>query len=404
MEQTRESAATDGVATARPWAARLRAARWLWAPLAAFGISRLVVLLIAYLAAPIMVDAPSPPPYHMFGVDNTLLDVFASRWDTGFYLSIATEGYRYQGVPLPSVAFWPLLPLLMRALASLVGGPAAAGLLIANGALLGAALLLYRLVVDEWGEAVADRAVWYMLIFPSSLFGSAIYSDSLFMLCAIAALLLARRGLWESAALVAFAAGLSRFVGLIVAPMLLLEWWRQRRGGAARRPPLLAALACLGAPLGTAAYMAYLQVGFGDPLAFLHASEAWERQPSSPVAMLADLLRPPDEGWPSALLAGRLPLNSWVDMLFVLAFVGLGAALLAERRWPEAALLISGLLIPLSSGLLMSQRRYMWVLFPAYILLARWGARPWADRLITALFLAGLALFTALFANWYWVG
>jgi len=63
-----------------------------------------------------------------------------------------------------------------------------------------------------------------------------------------------------------------------------------------------------------------------------------------------------------------------------------------------------GTLIPFSSGLLMSQRRYVWVLFPAFILLARWGEHPWADRLITTLSLLGLGLFTALFANWYWVG
>ena len=66
--------------------------------------------------------------------------------------------------------------------------------------------------------------------------------------------------------------------------------------------------------------------------------------------------------------------------------------------------MLLGAIIPFSSGLLMSQRRYMWVLFPAFILLARWGKRPWLDRAITALFLLGLALFTALFANGYWVG
>jgi hypothetical protein len=381
----------------------LRAARWLWVPLAAFGVSRLAVIVIAYLAVPLLADSSAPPPYHLFGVDNTLLDVFASRWDTGFYLSIATEGYRYTGVPLPSVAFWPLLPLLMRALGGLVGGPAAAGLIVANAALLVAALLLYQIAAAEWGEAVAERAVWYMLIFPSSLFGSAIYSDSLFMALALGILYLARRGSWESAALLAAAAALSRFVGLIVAPMLLLEWWRQRRGPGPR-PPLIAALAGLAAPIGSAAYMLYLQRSFGDPLAFAHASAAWARQPTSPLSMLADLLRQPAEGWPAALLAGRLPLDNWIDMLFALAFLAMGAALLVERRWPEAALLIPGVLIPLRSGLLMSQRRYMWVLFPAYILLARWGARPWVDRLITAIFLACLALFTALFANGYWVG
>ena len=60
--------------------------------------------------------------------------------------------------------------------------------------------------------------------------------------------------------------------------------------------------------------------------------------------------------------------------------------------------------MPFSSGLLMSQRRYMWVLFPAFILLARWGEYRWVDRTITAFSLMGLALFTAMFANWYWVG
>ncbi|MCB8986068.1 MAG: hypothetical protein H6659_19720, partial [Ardenticatenaceae bacterium] len=63
-----------------------------------------------------------------------------------------------------------------------------------------------------------------------------------------------------------------------------------------------------------------------------------------------------------------------------------------------------GVLIPLNSGLLMSLRRYVWVLFPAFILLAEWGERPWVDKVITTFSLLGLALFTALFANGYWVG
>jgi hypothetical protein len=62
-----------------------------------------------------------------------------------------------------------------------------------------------------------------------------------------------------------------------------------------------------------------------------------------------------------------------------------------------------GVILPFSSGLLMSQRRYMWVLFPVFILLARWGDRPWVDRLITTVSLIGLAIFTALFAKGYWV-
>jgi hypothetical protein len=62
------------------------------------------------------------------------------------------------------------------------------------------------------------------------------------------------------------------------------------------------------------------------------------------------------------------------------------------------------MILSVSSGLLMSQRRYVWVLFPAFILLARWGKNIWVDRLIVVLSLLLLGLFTAMYANWYWVG
>jgi hypothetical protein len=83
----------------------LAAARWLWVPLWAFAVTRAGVALVAYLAVPLLPDAPSPPLYHLRPPENTLLDVFGSRWDTGFYLSIAEEGYRYQGVPIPNIRF-----------------------------------------------------------------------------------------------------------------------------------------------------------------------------------------------------------------------------------------------------------------------------------------------------------
>jgi hypothetical protein len=119
---------------------------------------------------------------------------------------------------------------------------------------------------------------------------------------------------------------------------------------------------------------------------------------------LAELLQRPAEGWGPAILAGRLPLDNWIDLLAVTLFLGLSLVLLSNRRWSEGVFVLLGTLIPFSSGLLMSQRRYVWVLFPAFVLLARWGERPWFDKAFTVLSLLGLGLFTALFANWYWVG
>jgi len=372
--------------------------------LLAFGVTRLGIALVAYVAVPIIADS-SPPPYHLRSPDNTLLDVFGSRWDTGFYLSIAEEGYKYTDASLPSVAFFPLLPLVIRSASALVGDALLAGLIVTNAALLGATILLYRLVQEEYGGPTADRAVWYLLIFPTAFFGSAIYSESLFLLCAIGALYTARKGYWETAAMLGMFAAMTRLVGLILAPTLAAEWWmqRRRREGAAR-PSLVALLAPAAVPLGTGAYMLYLQRTFGDPLAFAHAAAAWDRVPRSPFVTVAALLQRPAEGWGTALLSGRLPLDNWIDLLAVLLFCALGVVLLTQRRWSEGTFVVLGALLPFSSGLLMSQRRYIWVLFPAFILLARWGHRPWVDRTITTLSLLGLGVFTAMFANGYWVG
>lgn len=381
-----------------------RAWRWLWMPALAFLITRIGIFGVAYFSTPILADS-SVPPYHL-RPDNTLLDVFASRWDTGFYLSIVNEGYRYTGVRFPSVAFFPLLPILMRALQPITGNALTAGVLLANLGLLASAVFLYRLAALSFSEDTAERSVWYMLIFPVSFFGSAIYTESLFLLAGIAALYFARQHRWWAAGLCGILASLTRLLGVLVGVMLLVEWLQQvvQRRGEAQPVRWTGLAAAVLSPAGLLAYMLYLQRTFGEPLAFIRASAAWDRVPRSPFATIAGLLTPPEQGWGQAISAGALPLDNWVDLSFVLFFLALGLVLLFQRRWSEAAFVILGAAIPFSSGLLMSQRRYMWALFPAFILLARWGENPWVDRMVFVFSLLGLGLFTAMFANWYWVG
>jgi hypothetical protein len=199
---------------------------------------------------------------------------------------------------------------------------------------------------------------------------------------------------------------LTRLVGIVVVPLLFVEWWQQRLNSAestAAPQPWHTLPAALLPGLGTVGYMAFLWQRFGDPLGFLTGSAAWGRVAQSPALTISALLTRPADGWLAALKGGQLHVNDWFDLLLVLFFLTLGVVLLAQRRWSEGVFVWLGVMIPFSSGLLMSQRRYMWVLFPAFILLARWGQRAWVDRLVTVLSLLLLALFTALFANGYWV-
>jgi Gpi18-like mannosyltransferase len=398
----REAAAQPPPAGGSGWRARLVSARWLRTPVLIFLATRLGIMAVAYVA--VSVIPPASTIYHLRGTDNRLLDVFGSRWDTGFYVSIAEEGYRYQGVELPSVAFFPLQPVLMRGLMPIAGDAVVAGILISNLALLGALIVLHRLVLEEWGATVAERSVWYLAVFPASLFGSAIYTQSLFLLTAAGAYLLARRGHWMWAGLLGVAAALTRLHGLLVAVLLVGEWWRQWRSAQSTRPSLAALAAAAAAPLGTAAYMLYCWKSFGSPTAFATAASAWGRVPKPPFATIAAAVQPPPGGWLAGLLAGTIHVDNWIDLAAVLAFLALGCALLALNRWGEGLFVVLGVSLSFGSGLLMSQRRYMWVLFPAFVLLGVWGERLWLDRALTLVSALGLALFTALFAAGYWVG
>jgi hypothetical protein len=119
---------------------------------------------------------------------------------------------------------------------------------------------------------------------------------------------------------------------------------------------------------------------------------------------MTEAVQAPPGGWVSGLLAGTIHVDNWIDLAAVLAFLALGCALLALSRWGEGLFVVLGVSLSFGSGLLMSQRRYVWVLFPAFVLLGVWGERPWLDRALTLVSVLGLALFTALYANGYWVG
>ena len=385
-----------------PWRQLLGRARWAATPAGIFVVTRLGIMVIAYVAVSVFPDAHATI-YHLRGTENRLLDVFGSRWDTGFYVSIAEEGYRFEGVELPSVAFFPLLPILMRLLMTVGIDAVVAGILITNTALLAATIILYRLVLEEWGVTVAERSVWYLSIFPAAVFGSAIYTESLFLLTAVGATFLARRRRWLGAGLVGAAAGLTRLHGLLVAVLIAGEWWRQRQSSTGR-PPLAALASAALAPVGTAAYMLYCWTAFGSPFAFATAASAWGRTPKPPFATMGEVVQAPPGGWLAGLLGGTVHVDNWIDLVAVVAFLALGCALLALGRWGEGLFVVLGVSLSFGSGLLMSQRRYMWVLFPAFVLLGVWGERRWLDRSLTLLSALFLALFTALFANGYWVG
>ncbi|XP_067867528.1 palmitoyltransferase ZDHHC18-A isoform X1 [Heterodontus francisci] len=150
-------------------------------------------------------DAFRAPQLHSLSVGDMLLEILFSgfsRWDAQHFLFIAEFGYVYE----QSFAFLPLFPASLRALAETVLRPLR-WLLNLHSRLLLAAMLLNTLifvlsavVLYQLGVAVLrDRRLASLssLLFcltPASVFMSAAYSESMFVLLAFTGMLHLEKG------------------------------------------------------------------------------------------------------------------------------------------------------------------------------------------------------------------
>src|SRR5581483_9198055 len=244
-----------------------------------FIVTRLALIAIAELASMVIGQRPG---VHYAASANPLLAVWG-RWDAEHYLGIAQQGY--SGF---EPAFFPLYPLLIRIVTTLTGSHLIAGLIVSNTAGFFALLYLYKLVAHEYNRQVAQRAVFYVSIFPTAIFFSAVYSESLFLFLTVGSFYYVRERAWIKAGLFGFFAALTRSEGVLLAVPFLIEWLVAFREGGREfarywfddivKPLVGMALV----PLGLGVYMAYLWVLTGDPLRFSHVQTHWDRHAAAP--------------------------------------------------------------------------------------------------------------------------
>jgi Mannosyltransferase (PIG-V) len=382
-------------------------------------------------------------PYGAFG---DLLVAPAARWDSVWYLTIAHDGY---GTPADhaQAAFYPLYPLLMRALGWVVGSPLLAGILVSLACFMGALVLLHRLTDLELGGREARGTVLLVAFFPTALFFSAVYSESLFLLVSVGAFLAARKGRWAWAGALGGLAALTRNSGvLLLVPLLVLFLygpradrtglddvrWAVGRWAAGRyvgtrwarllpRHPLTPQLLWLAlVPAGLAVWLGWCWIALGDPFAPYEAQALWLRHFEPLGALTGGIdaavqgLRQLVDGSPEPRYftanAGD-PFEVAGQSLMLLGFLAFALLALAGvlRRLPfaygayAAVALLMTLSYPVDAQPLISLPRYLVVLFPLQMWLALWaGERGGVERAV-GVSAALLGLFAAAFAHWSFV-
>jgi hypothetical protein len=359
-----------------------------------------------------MVTPPNPPPalWDPAVVNDLeqrsewvrLLVMPWYRWDTAHYLQIADLGYKAN---MENTVWPPLFPALIRLFNAALQPPLLATLVVTNLAAIGALFLLYLLVSDVWGETRAGRVLVWTAVFPTGFFLLAGYTESLFLLFAVGALLAARRHQWWLAGLAGALASLTRIPGVLLAAPILWEAWGQFRicRGRERLYNTLHALAATSLlPLSLGLFSLYVHDVLGADWPWNSLSANWHLHFAMPWTGIFGNLE--------LMSHENLSLNTVSQ--FYDAFLAIWAVILliyGIKHIPfsftiyAVVMIIPALTKILDNNTLMSVSRYLLPIFPLFVSQDQFFRDRGVRAFWAFFFLASQGLLLYMFYKWVWV-
>lgn len=307
------------------------------------------------------------------------------RWDAQWYAEIARSGYGHtvlhpDGRHLLDYAFFPLLPLLERAVGSVTGlAYVDSGLVVTWVATALAAWGIYAVAQRLHGVRVGVLLAVLWAALPVGIVTSMAYSEAVFSALAAWAVHATLTRRWLLAGLLAAGAGLTRPVGAaVVAAVVVTAALHAVRTREAR--PVAGLLL---APLGLLGYLAWVGVRTGGPSGYFRVADGWGNGFDGGRSFA---------GW----IGDHLSAGTWWQgvLLVVGVLVLVGLFVLAVRDGQPLPLLVfAGVLLTLAlttAGYFGSKPRY---LLPAFPLLLPVALR--LSRLRTSAVVAVLGALTA---------
>ena len=319
------------------------------------------------------------------------------RWDLPFfverfagfdglhYIKIALEGYERN-----ATAFLPVFPLLMR-FGTLLSGfsPIIVGMSISITALFITLMLLPRyLKLLDFDSQQIYWALLFFLFFPTSFFLQGVYTEGVFIVLLVATLYASKKKNYVLTALFGYFMGLSRITGFFLASLLFLEIIEQVKFTrdipryiqsiikSLSVPKVLATIAPL---LGFGTFMAYLWLTTGDPLRLAHSQVDFNQNRSTsfvfPLQVVWRYLKifyTADWNFQYFIATVEFVLTSMVVLI-----LSYDAWQIYKKRYTHlftrAGLTIfawMSILLPISTGTLLSMPRFILPLLTVFIVLA----------------------------------
>jgi Mannosyltransferase (PIG-V) len=403
--------------------------------------SRVVVMIAGVLGVVQIGEAPgAAQSYDLngltrpFGYFGNLLVSPLARWDSAWYLAIARDGYGFGG-QAARTTFFPLYPLMIRAVGFVIRSDLIAGVLISLACFWIGLTVLHKLAALELGTERARICVLLVAFFPMSFFFSAVYTESLFLALSVGCIYQARLGRWAWAGVLGALAAASRNSGFVlIVPIVLLFLYGPRADRQSPPKPSRTILARLRpvhplapqllwvllVPAGLGAYLLFLALSTGHGLTPFSAETLWSHHFAGPFGGVWDGIVAAWDGLRQLVHGSQTPayfqaagggFGEAAQNLMLFGFLVLGAIALAGalRRLPFAyaayalAATAPALSEPVTFEPLRSLPRYEAVVFPLFMWAATWVHRRRNEPYVLACSAVLLGLFTVEFATWRFV-
>lgn len=365
---------------------------------------RLGLFFISFLSVLLIPWFDGRFPYY----DTELLSTNLPLWLTGFgnfdgvhYLRIAKMGYESSRY---SQAFFPLYPTIIS-LFTFNGNYFLTAFIISNIFFLAGLYLLYRLWIMDYGRRIVVGSILLLILFPTSYYFGAIYSESLFLFLTAASLYLLRNKSYIGAGIYAGFASATRIVGIFLIPVFLVEIFLLVKKGEFhfKRWELVKTLAAVFlASLGFLFYLYYLQTRFGSPFYFLSSQPLFgAERTGGEIILLPQIFYRYLKMIFSTPLISLSFFNIFLELTFTIISLFLLVFSFKKIRLSYWLFTFGCLILPTLTGTFSSMPRYSlmsFLLFPPLVQIL--GERlKW---LLVPLFLTGIVLLS-LFLRGYWV-
>ena len=329
---------------------------------------------------------------------ETVLSIW-DRWDAHAYELIAEERYNASSAAPDYLAFLshfpPVYPALIRMVHTVTFlSYRDSAFLISWLSILAASVLLFRLVLNLGkSRSVAWTSVLLLNLLPTAYFSIAPYTEALFVLEAIVVFFALRKERFTFAGAITGLAILTRLMGVVLLPVLLVYAIRKRRFSFL----VLPVLAIVGYLLMNAIY-------FHDPLYFFHEYKINIFSGKHLIIPFSEFA----SSWGTMIMrkfhldTGFMMTIGWSAIFTLLGLIATGWAALKKKLPIEYLLYTFGIMLFYASfswGI--SNARYIWSAFPLAIIGAQIESR-WKKVALMVLCAVFLLYFTKLYVRGGW--